>query len=200
MLFAAFPFVFQRPPYLFTVSQTGLTFISVGVGVVLGCASGIVTDRMVYMKQVYAAIAEGKTHAAPEHRLYSAMYGSVGITVGLFWFAWTADNGVHWAVPVVAAVPFAWGNMCLFTSCALYMIDVYGPLNGSSAMAANGIFRYTLGAVFPLFTVQSKCLSGTLHVSVADMDKSVCEAWHRLGHEPSRLFVSPHAAHPVRVL
>lgn len=36
------------------------------------------------------------------------------------------------------------------------MTDVYGPLNGASAIAANGIFRYTLGAVFPLFTVQSK--------------------------------------------
>lgn len=31
----------------------------------------------------------------------------------------------------------------------------YGPMNGASAMAANGIFRYTLGAIFPLFTVQS---------------------------------------------
>ena len=37
------------------------------------------------------------------------------------------------------------------------MTDVYGPLNGASAIAANGIFRYTLGAVFPLFTVQSEC-------------------------------------------
>ncbi len=34
------------------------------------------------------------------------------------------------------------------------MIDVYGPLGGASAMAANGIARYTMGAVFPLFTFQ----------------------------------------------
>jgi hypothetical protein len=38
----------------------------------------------------------------------------------------------------------------------LYMVDAYGPLNGASAIAANGIFRYTLGSVFPLFTVQSR--------------------------------------------
>ena len=42
------------------------------------------------------------------------------------------------------------------TSAALYLVDVYGPLNGASAMAANGVSRYTLGAVFPLFTVQSR--------------------------------------------
>jgi hypothetical protein len=29
-------------------------------------------------------------------------------------------------------------------------------MNGASAIAANGIVRYILGAVFPLFTVQSK--------------------------------------------
>jgi hypothetical protein len=37
----------------------------------------------------------------------------------------------------------------------MYMVDCYGPLNGASALAANGIFRYSLGAVFPLFTIQS---------------------------------------------
>lgn len=36
----------------------------------------------------------------------------------------------------------------------MYFIDVYGPLNGASAMAANGVARYGMGAVFPLFTVQ----------------------------------------------
>lgn len=35
-----------------------------------------------------------------------------------------------------------------------YLVDVYHALNGASAMAANGLLRYTFGAVFPLFTVQ----------------------------------------------
>lgn len=46
------------------------------------------------------------------------------------------------------------GNVTVFISAALYLIDVYGPLSGASAMAAIGILRYTLGAAFPLFTVQ----------------------------------------------
>jgi hypothetical protein len=55
---------------------------------------------------------------------------------------------------VLAGIPFAWGNLCIFLSAALYFIDVYGPLNGASAMAANGLARYSLGAAFPLFTFQ----------------------------------------------
>lgn len=34
------------------------------------------------------------------------------------------------------------------------MLDVYGQMGGASAMAANGLLRYTMGASFPLFTVQ----------------------------------------------
>lgn len=46
------------------------------------------------------------------------------------------------------------GNVAVFISAALYLIDVYGALSGASAMAAIGIVRYLLGAAFPLFTVQ----------------------------------------------
>jgi hypothetical protein len=37
---------------------------------------------------------------------------------------------------------------------ALYLVDTYGPLGGASALAANGLVRYCLGACFPLFTFQ----------------------------------------------
>lgn len=40
----------------------------------------------------------------------------------------------------------------------MYLVDTYGPTNGASAMAANGLLRYTCGAIFPLFTVQSESL------------------------------------------
>ena len=48
------------------------------------------------------------------------MMGSFGLPIGLFWFAWTADNGIHWAAPVIAAIPFSWGNLSLFVS--IYLI------------------------------------------------------------------------------
>lgn len=77
---------------------------------------GILIDTHLYQVQHRKAVAAGNMHAQPEHRLYNAMVGSLGITIGLFWFAWTANAGVHWAIPVVGAVPFAWGNLCLFVS------------------------------------------------------------------------------------
>jgi hypothetical protein len=152
--FAAFPYVFERPPYSFSVSQTGLTFISIGTGVALAAVTGVIVDRVIYQAEYRRVVAAGKSHVPPEERLHGMKFGAFGLPVGLFWFAWSANAGVHWAVPVVAALPFAWGNLCLFNSTVLYMIDVYGPRNGASALAANGILRYVLGAIFPLFTVQ----------------------------------------------
>lgn len=116
LFFAAFPYIFARPPYGFTLSQVGLTFLVFGIGVMMGSATSVVVDRTIYQKKHREAIAAGKTNADPEHRLYSAMIGSWGILLSLFWFGWCADKGVHWAVTLVGAIPFGWGNVCLFVS------------------------------------------------------------------------------------
>lgn len=121
--FAAFPYIFTKV-YGFQTYQNGLVFIAVGLGVVLGWATVTIVDWKVYQKEWRRVIAEGGTNVEPEHRLYSAMAGSLGITIGVFWLAWTARDGVHWIVPTLAAIPFAWGNMCIFVSLLTIPIGV----------------------------------------------------------------------------
>ena len=151
--FGAYPFTFEKV-YGFNTWQYGLTFLGIMMGVLAAVATVMVCDRLIYFKKYKQGLKEGKTVVAPEHRLYAGMMGAFGIPIGLFWFAWSARRDVHWISPVLAGIPFAWGNLAIFISAALYLIDVYGPLNGASAMAANGLARYTMGAVFPLFTFQ----------------------------------------------
>lgn len=153
--FDAFPIVFQGV-YGFNIGQAGLPFLAVGLGVILGAITGVVIDRVIYQKKYREAIAIGKSRAVPEHRLYPAMLGSFGLPVALFWFGWSARPEVHWISCILSAVPFAWGNILIFMSGAVYIIDTYGPLVGASAIAANGLGRYGFAAAFPLFTVQSK--------------------------------------------
>jgi hypothetical protein len=117
LFFAAFPYVFQRPPYSFTPSQSGLTFIPIMIGVFAGGMTTIAIDRTLYQKKHRQAISKANPNADPEHRLYSAMFGSWGMVIGLFWFGWCADKGVHWAATVLGVIPFAWGNTCVFVSC-----------------------------------------------------------------------------------
>ncbi|KAI9692543.1 MAG: hypothetical protein M1822_006774 [Bathelium mastoideum] len=113
--FAAFPLVFEGV-YGFDTSQTGLTFLAIGLGCTMSVATILIIDRKVYYKMYLRVKAEGGAAVAPEHRLYPAMLGSFLLVIGLFWFAWTARKEVHWISPTLSAIPFAWGNLCIFVS------------------------------------------------------------------------------------
>lgn len=152
--FAAFPYVFETV-YHFNRGQTGLVFLGLAIGCFAGLTLFITIDRLTYRKETMRSRAQGHTRPVPpEHRLYPAMLGSVLLPVSLFWFAWTARKSVHFLAPIFAMVPFACGNLLVFSSAALYLTDTYGPLNGASALAGNGLVRYIFGAAFPLFTNQ----------------------------------------------
>ncbi|ETI21032.1 hypothetical protein G647_07375 [Cladophialophora carrionii CBS 160.54] len=137
--------------YDFNPRQVGLSLISVIIGFFLGSAMFGTFDKTLYARAT-AGSPEGM--AAPEHRLYSALVGSFFLPVSLFWYAWEAHSGGHWAALVAAGIPFGFGALSLFLSTITYLVDVYGSRGAASALSANGTLRYTLGATFPLFTVQ----------------------------------------------
>lgn len=148
--FAAFPYIFGGQ-YGFTPSQQGLTFISIALGCAIGFLAVVYIDGRTY-PQLESKYGVGAV--PPEYRLYGAMVGCALNPISLFWFGWTADVGVHWSSPVVAAVPFAIGNIMVYSSGALYIMNSYGSLHGASALSANSLLRYAFGGAFPLFTVQ----------------------------------------------
>lgn len=152
--FAAFPYVFQTV-YGFGIRSTGLTFLGLGVGCVVGCVIIIVFSKLVFKPQVQRSKEMGNGGKVdPEARLYLGMIGSICLPVSLFWFGWSAQAGVHWICPVIAEGFFGCGNLLIFMAATLYLMDFYGPLYGASAMGANNLARYLLGAAFPLFIVQ----------------------------------------------
>ncbi len=148
--FAAFPYIFGGQ-YGFTSGQQGLTFISIALRCVLGFVAVVYIDR-----RTYPALQEkyGVGSVPPDYRLYGAMVGCALNPISLFWFGWSAQAGVHWASAVVAAVPFAVGNIMVYSSGALYIMNSYCSLHGASALSANSLLRYAFGGAFPLFTVQ----------------------------------------------
>ena len=150
--FGSYSYVFQKV-YHFNQKEVGLTFLGILVGFLSAVVSFGVFDATLYKKAVAEAAKRGEA-PAPEHRLYTAMLGSILLPIGLWWFAWTPQESVHWIVPVLAGVPFGCGTLAIFLSVTTYLVDVYGAQNGASAVAANGILRYLLGALFPLFTLQ----------------------------------------------
>ncbi|KAK8158073.1 MFS multidrug transporter-like protein [Phyllosticta citrichinensis] len=151
--FEAYPLVFDGI-YGMSLSHGGLPFLGIAVGVLIAVVTALWVDEKWYQPQRRAALAAGKKQAAPEHRLYVAVIGSLGMPVGLFWFGWTARPDVSYWSPLLAGVPFAWGTMAIFIGTSNNMVNTYGPLTCASVFAAFGFVRYVLGAAFPLFTIQ----------------------------------------------
>ncbi|KAB8239234.1 major facilitator superfamily domain-containing protein [Aspergillus alliaceus] len=144
--------------YGFDMKQVGLEFISVVIGYLLAAFFFGLFDKLFYARTLKAANGE---MPAPEHRLYFALMGSILLPAGLFWYAWEAHPGGHWAALIAAGIPFGRGAFSLFLSTITYMSDVYQAGAVASALAANGTFRYSLGATFPLFTLQMYKKLGT---------------------------------------
>ncbi len=78
--FASVPYVFGLV-YQFDRGDTGLVFLSIGLGCTLAIPTSIILDRLVYQNQWRAHPGE----VEPEHRLWVAMLGAFGLPVGLFW-------------------------------------------------------------------------------------------------------------------
>lgn len=79
--FAAYPYTFQKV-YGFNTWQAGLTFLGIFVGVQLAIVTSVLTDRLIYLKKYQLTLQSGDGVVAPEHRLYNAMIGSFGVTLG----------------------------------------------------------------------------------------------------------------------
>ncbi|KAL6228655.1 major facilitator superfamily domain-containing protein [Aspergillus navahoensis] len=87
-------------------------------------------------------------------RLYVATLGGFLLLVGEVWYAAGASRGGHWAILVSAGISLGCGVLALFLSSVTYITDIYSAKVVASAIAVDGALRYTLGATFPLFSVQ----------------------------------------------
>lgn len=154
------------------------------------------------------------------------MFGSIGIPLGLFWFGWTADKGVHWAVPVVAAIPFAWGNLLLFVcELACYFLSLRSGLTEYCRRLQRSIWSTsTVRLLAPPHSLRTASFAthsalcspcslcrvsfkifpplpcSNARRNVANVRCSVRKARHRLGNKSPRFPLHPHVAHPIRTI
>lgn len=56
-----------------------------------------------------------------------ACAGSVILPVGMFWFAWTVQPSVHWAVPIAASILVGLGMLLIFLG-LVYVLLLLLPL------------------------------------------------------------------------
>ncbi|KAK9484563.1 major facilitator superfamily domain-containing protein [Lipomyces starkeyi] len=128
--FEAFPFVFTTV-YDFNSGDTGLTFLGIGVGLLIGAAIYLFLDRTKYVPAMRLPVPP-----PPEFRLLPAKIGARALDRTLY------------------GVPFGMALLLLFFTMAMYFTLCYPAMATASALAANNMLRYLMAAGFPLFTIQ----------------------------------------------
>ncbi|KAH0489505.1 hypothetical protein TgHK011_009932 [Trichoderma gracile] len=141
--------------YHFKTSYAGLTFLGIGFGSMIGVAFfSLTSDRNIKKKaaeEALAAEAEGRAPEGmkPEYRLSPLMVGAVVLPMGFFIYGWTAEYKVHWIAPIIGTVVIGVGDLIVYMSLQMYLVDTF-TVYAASALAANAVIRSVAGAVLPL--------------------------------------------------
>ncbi|PGH00823.1 hypothetical protein GX51_05600 [Blastomyces parvus] len=153
LFFGAFHLVFSTL-HGFTLSQIGLSFIGLFVGMVFAIMSDPFWRRN-YARLVHKReMKVGKLgEYEPEWRLPPAIAGAPMVSIGIFIFAWTIYRDVHWIAPIIGSAVFGMGTILVYSGIFTFLVDAY-PLYAASALAANSFLRSSFGAAFPLFGIQ----------------------------------------------
>ncbi|KAI0773812.1 MFS transporter [Fomes fomentarius] len=155
LAFQAFPIIFEQL-HGFNVQSVGLSFLGIGLGMVIGLATQPLWNRLFAL--------EAKKHNGnppPEMRLIPGKVGGILAPLGLYIIAFTTFKGVHWIGPIIGSIPFGTGVVFIYTAVFTYLVTAYRPI-AASAMAANSALRSIFAAVFPLFAAQMYDRLGTV--------------------------------------
>ena len=165
LMFASITPVFKGS-YGFTANNSGLVFLGLGFGSIIGIAViGATSDRQIKKQSTDESKAhdtdngadviineprEVSPQAKPEQRIRLVPIGAVLLPLGLFFYGWTIHYHVHWIVPIIALAVIGTGNMIIFMALVLYLVDTFGSTHAASALAANTFVRSLGGALLPL--------------------------------------------------
>lgn len=142
LMFTTITSIFETT-YGFNQGTAGLAYIGFGIG----CGTGVAIVGRV--SNLIAARHSAQGRFAPESRLLPMIYGCWFIPVGLFWYGWSADQKVHWIMPIIGTGIFGFGLVAVFATCSAYLVDSYLRY-AASVTAANVFLRSLFGAVLPL--------------------------------------------------
>ncbi|KAG0709504.1 multidrug resistance protein 4 [Suillus ampliporus] len=147
LMFATFPELFSTV-YHFDTGIGGLTYIGLGLGFVASSVFGARVSDKIYTHLTAKNGGKGN----PEMRVPGLMFGSLFVPVGLFWYGWSAQAGIHFMMPIIGTAIFGFGLMLTFLHIQLYLVDTF--IYAASAIGASSTFRSLLGFAFPLFGQQ----------------------------------------------
>ncbi|KIW00089.1 uncharacterized protein PV09_08275 [Verruconis gallopava] len=144
LCFVAYPIVFSDLRG-WSPGITGLAYMGIGIGSLICIASEPAIRKMINSHKPDPATGR----PPPESMVSIVCIGAITVPIGEMIFAWTCTPNVHWIVPILAGIPFGFGNTSVFIYASNYLVHSYG-IYAASALAGNSVFRSLVGGTLPL--------------------------------------------------
>jgi MFS family permease len=106
----------------FTSWQVGLTFVAIGLGYLVSYLSFI---PAIWRNIKLRNQRPHDQYAMFESRLWWLMYTAPCLPIGLFMFAWTSTNQVHWIWPVTASGIIGIANFAVYMATIDFMVGTH---------------------------------------------------------------------------
>lgn len=136
--------------YNWTFFETGLIQSAIVIGELLGLVASLYQDRLYFSSS--SRNIETPGCPIPEARLYLSIPASfVGLSGGLFYFAWTTTPTIPWIVPSIALGFVGFGMFCSTAAVTTYVVDAYVKY-AASAIAGMAFLENFMAAFLPLAT------------------------------------------------
>lgn len=134
--------------YGWNASQAGYVQGAVVIGEILGISGALASSRLYFASASRNKINPGQP--IPEARLYVSIFaGFVGVTGGMFIYAWTAYPHISWIAPAIGMGMVGFGINIIVTAIADYVTDSYS-MYAASALGVIGLGENVVSAFLPL--------------------------------------------------
>lgn len=114
-LLISVPLVFAK---VYHVDLVGSDFTILGIsgGVVICVIVSIILELTVYKRAQERMMSGLGGRVAPEEKLQLLLCGSVLFPVSLFWWAWSAQERIHWFLPILAGIAIGFAGFSIIVS------------------------------------------------------------------------------------
>ena len=138
--------------YGWPASYTGYVQIAVVIGEVLGWVASLYGTHLYFQSAMRNTETPGRP--IPEARLYVSIFGSfLGITGGMFVYAWTAQPSLPWIAPAIGLAMVGFGIQVVVSAVADYIEDAYAASDyAASAISAVAAGENIVAGFLPLAT------------------------------------------------
>lgn len=146
IIYAYFPTLWTGP-YGERLDIASLNYLSLGIGTAFAAEVSTHINDRIYR---FFTARNGGT-GRPEYRIHIMIPATLLLSVGLFWYGWSAQKHLHWIMPNIGVAIFSASAYVCTLSNNTYMVDTYGWYS-ASALAAISMLRCLFGFAFPLFS------------------------------------------------